>query len=238
MYWFGASEMLGNVNVMPLSNRSPASGSVFVADVLDLDVLEIVVVAAGVAAADLVGRRGGRMVHHLRDADRRREIHVETGVGQGAPDSAGVDAGLDLDALGERDRTGVENGVRIQPAAGQTRIGAVERVVDRRRRGRDRQRVAGIEQAAVLGRAVDGVGGRVDAGIQSFAAQLLDQDVRPLRQPGVEHVIAAVRPVGGRDRACRSRRPSAPIRRRWPAGPRRPTPGSGPARRRRSARRR
>ena len=30
MYWFGARETLGNVNVTPLSNRSPASGSVVV----------------------------------------------------------------------------------------------------------------------------------------------------------------------------------------------------------------
>ena len=137
------------------------------------------------------------MVHHLRDADRRSEIHVKAGVGQGAPGSAGVNAGLDLDALGERDRTGVENGVRIEPAAGQARVGAVERVVNRRRRGRDRQRVAGTEQAAVLGRAVDAVGGRVDARIQPGVPQLLDHDVRPLRQPRVEHVIAAVHPVGG-----------------------------------------
>ena len=144
-----------------------------VRDVRDLDELEVVGV---LEARGKLGRcRLGGAIHNLGDADVGGNVDVVSGLVQRAPDATVVDSRLDVPALVEGDRAGIDGSPR-------TRVGAVECVVDRARRRVDSQRIGQVDHPAVLIRTVDVERRRYDIGVESHSLDLVEVGLGPLRK--------------------------------------------------------
>ena len=115
-------------------------------DVRDLDVLEVA--GVGVSRVDLVLRGSGGVIHDLGNADVRRDVDVVSSIVQRAPHAVVVDPRLDVPALVEGDRAGVEGSPRL-------RVRAVECVVDRACRRVDGQFASQVDDPPVQVRTVD-----------------------------------------------------------------------------------
>ncbi len=184
------------------------------AGVLDFDVLEVPVRIAGignrVAGGDL-GRRGGhRVVHHFGDADIRGQVHVKGHVGQGAPGAPGIDAGVDLLALRERDGPGIQVSGRADRAAD----GGCgdERLPGHRRSGRGGRAGHRAGEGGRPGGGVDGhVADREHAVVRALVGPA-DVDLLEVHQSGARAVE--------RDRGRRAAERDAQDREVGAAGPR------------------
>ena len=160
-----------------------------VARVFQLEELEIGAEPSGIDG-HFRRRRLGRIVidfAHHQIGNRSRHIDDELRLVEGRPDAAAEPASADQRGIGKGDRPGISQSRGADAAAGQTRIGTVERVVDRPAGRAKGQRKSRRDVAAAIAEDRRGHGRkqrRSRAVAKRGGLELVQDDRRPVAHPG------------------------------------------------------